>query len=723
MNRRERRSAGRKSQGTPSRAGAATPVALHEAGVRHMQAGQYLDAQLCCQQALAMDSGHAGTLHLMGMLSAHAGQHDGALEWFARAIRQDAQPHYLAGLGVSLQSLGQFEQALTAFDKAIQLKPDDTGLWIHLGNVLADLERPAEALLAFQHVLKLDPRHWDAAYRCGFLLHRLGQHQEAVASFDLSDRLRPDQPAILEMRAMALHSLKRFEEALADNRRAHALNPGNADTCNNIGAILQLLGRDDEALPWFDKALTLRPDYIVAFTNKASSLQQLHRFDEAFAVYRHMRAIDPACAQAEWDLSLLDMLHGHFEAGWAGREARWRAHAVAYPKFPEPIWLGEQGIEGKTILICADEGLGDSIQFARYVPMLAARGARVVLVVDDAAYPLLSALPGVSQSFPKRLAIRHSSSRHPRATASPLSLEEGALAPVSKGDGVAHPSRLAEDGEHLRMTDPAAELPFFDMHCPMSSLPLAFGTRLDTIPSETSYLPAPAANRVQAWENRLGPHDRLRVGLAWSGNPNHINDHNRSVPLRTLSRLLDVDATFISLQKDPRPGDQALLRECTGVIDLTAGLTDFSETAALVSCLDLVITVDTSVAHLSAALGRPTWILLPYTPDYRWLLDRDDSPWYPTARLFRQRETRDYAEVIDRVRTELMAMVAAFASGEAVAATAVRIASADLICPSIVIPGRAQRELRCAIAHRRIHNHDNEARLRPATADLWSIPK
>ncbi len=164
---------------------------------------------------------------------------------------------------------------------------------------------------------------------------------------------------------------------------------------------------------------------------------------------------------------------------------------------------------------------------------------------------------------------------------------------------------------------------------------------------------------MRAWEDRLGLHDRLRVGLVWSGNPKHNNDHNRSIPLRMLARILDVDATFVSLQKEPRPDDKAVLLERTEIVDLTAHLTDFAETAALVSCLDLVITVDTSVAHLAGALGRPTWILLPYTPDYRWLLDRDDSPWYPTARLFRQDETRDYANVLDRVRSELAAMISA----------------------------------------------------------------
>ena len=608
MNHSDRRAADIESQTASNGAGTLVPDALYQAGLGHMEAGRHLDAQICCRQALAADSNHADALHLMGLLCFHAEQYDHAVEWISRAIRQSPKAEYLSSLGTTLRRQGRFEEALKTFDKAVQLKPEDAELWINLGTVLAELGRPADALLTFQHVLKLNPHHWDAAYRCGFLLHGLERHGEALSYLDLGESLQPNHAAIPQMRAIVLHKLKRFEEALADNRRAHALNPGNADACNNIGASLQPLGRDEEALPWFDKALALRPDHLIAWANKASSLQEFHRFDEAFAIYHHMKQIDPACAQADWDLSLLHMLTGNFEAGWPGREARWKIHSVNYPAFSQPMWLGEESIEGKTILICADEGFGDSIQFARYVPMMAARGARdIVLVVNDALLPLLSALPGVSQT-------------------------------LSKSAGV---------------------FPAFDMHCPMSSLPLAFGTRLDTIPSDISYLPAPAESRVRTWEGRLGPHTRLRVGLVWAGNANHKNDFNRSTSLRLMSRILDVDATFISLQKDPRSDDRAALLERTDIIDLTADLTDFNETAALVSCLDLIITVDTSVAHLAAALGRPTWILLPYLPDYRWLLDRDDSPWYPTVRLFRQSKSRDYSEVLDRVRDELLTLISA----------------------------------------------------------------
>jgi tetratricopeptide (TPR) repeat protein len=595
-------------QTTPTGSDAGTPAALYQAGFGHLRAGRNLDAQLCCQQALAIDPGHADTLHLMGLLCLDAKQHDHALEWLTRAIRQDPRPEYLTSLGTTLQQQGRHEDALKAFDKAVQLKPDVAELWKNLGNVLVDLQRPADALLSFQHALTLNPRHWLSAYQCGHLLYNSGRFEEAITHLDLCIEQQPDHVASLQLRALSLRGLKRYEEALADNKRAYSVAPGDADTCNNIGDALHSLDRHEEALPWFDRAIALRPDFISAINNKAFLLGQMHRFDEAFAIYEGLQRNGTNTPATDWNLSLLQMMTGNFEAGWRGREARWSAPVltVTYPNFEQLMWLGEGSIEGKTVLIHADEGLGDSIQFARYVPDVAARGARVILVVAEAVHSLLSRIPGVAECLPL----------------------------------------------------PGGPLPAFDLHCPLGSLPLAFGTRLDTIPSAPSYLPPPPEARVQAWEDRLGPHDKLRVGLVWSGNPAHGNDRNRSISLRMLSRILDVDATFVSLQKNPKASDQETLREHPGIVDLTADLTDFSETAALVCCLDLVITVDTSVAHLAAALGRPTWILLPYTPDYRWLLDRDDSPWYPTARLFRQSIRRDYDEVLDRVRSELAALVA-----------------------------------------------------------------
>jgi tetratricopeptide (TPR) repeat protein len=543
----------------------------------------------------------------MGLLSLHAGQYDHAIEWISRAIRQDPRPDYLASLGTTLQQQGRYEEALKVFDKAIQLSPDDAELWREISDILVQQERHDQALLGYQRALKLNPDHPDALYKSGVILDRFGRYEEALAHLDHSDKTLPNQAVTLQARARTLFNLKRFEEALGEGKRAYRLDPDNADTCNIIGAVLRLLERHKEAVKWFDKALDIKPNSVEIINNKITLLYHLHRFDEIFALYARVRSRKLNDATIDGFVSLAHLLTGNFEAGWPLHQARLKLPAATYPKINLPMWLGDEGIQGKTILVAAEEGLGDTIQFVRYVPMLAERGARILLVVQDALFDLLSGLSDRSQCIPKSAATAVSG---------------------------------------------------FEFHCPVSSLPLAFKTRLDTIPSTTPYLPSPANARVQAWEDRLGPRTRLRVGLVWSGNPAHMNDHNRSTSLRTLSRILDVDATFVSLQKDPRPNDAAVLRERSDIIDLAADLTDFAETAALVSCLDLVISVDTSTAHLSGALGRPTWLLLPYTPDYRWLLDRDDSPWYPSMRLFRQTETREYESVLDRVRTELLKLIA-----------------------------------------------------------------
>ena len=613
MNRRERRASAKGPKIGPRDLDASTPAALYEIGLGHRRAGRNLDAQVCCQRALAKQADHADSLHLMGLLSLDARQYDHAVEWIARAIRQSPRPEYLSSLGLSLQRQGRHEEALKTFDKAIELAPDNAELWSNLGNILVDLKLPDRALPSFQQALRLDPRHWGAANGCGLLLHQLGRLEEALACMNLCDEIQPNQIATLYTRGRMLIGLGRFEEALAVSQRAHALDPKIPDICNSIGSSFLGLGQYPESLQWFDRALRLRPDFVEALTNKAVLLSEMQHFDECFAVYAHLKTIDPENADAEFSPSLVHLLTGNFEAGWAGREARWKVPLLCPPylKVTQPVLHEGSAIEGKTILIWADEGLGDSIHFARYVPLLAERGARVILFVQGALCDLLSGLPGVVQCIASSA-----------------------------------PAQVA-----------------FDMHCPMGSLPLVFRTRIDTIPAPTSYLPRPAEARRQVWEDRLGPHTRLRVGLAWSGNPKHNNDHNRSLPLRALSRILDVDATFVSLQKEARPNDKATMLERADIIDLSAHLTDFSETAVLISCLDLVITVDTSVAHVAGALGCPTWVLLPYTPDWRWLLDRDDNPWYPTVRLFRQTETRDYASVLERVRAELLARISRYETG------------------------------------------------------------
>ncbi len=581
MNRQERRAAARKS-GIP-KSPASAPGSLYELGLAHLRNGRLIDAQVCCQQALALDPAHADSFFLMGLLALEAGNCDHAVNWFVRALGQIVKLEYLVALGTVLRRLQRFDEASKAFDKAVQLKPDSPQAWKSLADALGNAGRTEESLVAWEQVLKLDASDKEAAYQC------------------------------FEKRGHLLHGLKRFEEAIENHLKAHALDPTNPIPCNNMGASLQSLRRDEEALPWLDRVTALKPDFHTASRNKAVSLIALGRFDEAIAVLRHVRTHEPDNAEVEWDLSLLLLMAGDFEAGWTAREARWRSRMrpASYPHFSQAMSLGDTELAGKTVLIQEDEGLGDTLQFVRYVPMLAARGARVILVVRDQLYPLLSDYPGVAECIPQKS---------------------------------------------------AGSLPPFDLHCPVCSLPFAFGTRLDTIPAAIPYLPAPSADLVRAWQDRLdrqiGDREKLRVGLVWAGNPQHDNDHNRSIPLQTLLRITDQAAAFVSLQKDLRTGDDTLLAQ-SRIIDLTSQLRDFAETAALLSCLDLVITVDTSVAHLAGALGRPTWVLLPFVPDYRWLLNREDSPWYPTLRLFRQRERGDWKPVIERAGSELAGRIAA----------------------------------------------------------------
>ncbi len=609
MNPQEHGAARRPDESSPAKE---TPAAWFEAGLRLLQAGQLAQAEQCGRSALALDQSHADSLHLMGMLCVAAKQYHLAIEWFVLAIRQSPDvADYFSNLGMALQRERRLDEAIKCYDRALVLRPGQAEIWFRMGEALQQLKRLDEAIQCFDQALTLDPRHANAARASAMLHFDEGRYDQAIASFDRLLQVRPDLSGAHNLRGVCLLELKRLEEALESCTRAFELAPDNADFASNVGLVLHGLGRDEEALAYADKALALNSALPLALNNQAQSLLALHRFDEAMAALEKAIAIDPDFDRAHWNVALTRLLLGDFEGGWALRE-RGRACRGFFVdrKFTKPHWFGDEPIAGKTILLHSDEGLGDTIQYARYARLVAQTGARVILEVPAPVHALLSGLEGVS-----------------------LCLKTGAA------------------------------LPDFDAHCPLSALPLAFKTRLETIPSDVPYLSAPDRLR-QAWEERLGPHDRMRIGLVWSGSPAHGNDRNRSMQLRTMGRILDADARFFSLQKDPRPDDRATLTERPDIIDLTADLADFVETAAMISCLDLVISVDTSVAHLAGALAREAWLLLPHAPDFRWLLDRCDSPWYPTVRLFRQSAARDYAEVLGRVHAELNARIAAWPGAE-----------------------------------------------------------
>jgi Tetratricopeptide repeat/Glycosyltransferase family 9 (heptosyltransferase) len=414
--------------------------------------------------------------------------------------------------------------------------------------------------------------------------------------------VRPNYAEALSNRGMTLRELNRFEEALENYDRALIARPEFAKALSNRGNVLHELTRFDEALASFDRALRVDPEHAEALSNRGVTLHALKRFEEALLNFDRALQLRPSHADTHYNEALCRLLNGDFERGWEKAEWRWETEHTADKKrnFSQPLWLGSNDIAGKAILLHGEQGFGDMIQFCRYVPLVAERAGRVILEIPEPLHELMHTL-------------------------------SGAVRIISRVD----------------------PLPHFDMHCPLLSLPLAFRTELKTIPSACPYLHA-SAQTILRWDARLGQGTRPRIGLVWSGRPTHKNDRNRSVKLHTLLPLLEVDATFVSLQRDLRADDKATLENQKNVIHFGDELRDFSDTAALISNLDLVISVDTSVAHLAGALSKPVWILLPFIPDWRWLLDRDDSPWYPTARLFRQDHTRVWDDVVARVREAIV---------------------------------------------------------------------
>jgi Tfp pilus assembly protein PilF len=461
------------------------------------------------------------------------------------------------------------------------------------------LGRLAEAEVLYRAVLKNHPKHWQALHQLGSVHLARGELAEALECIGAAMKSNSSSAEITSNYGVVLRRLKRDSEAIEYFNRALILKPGYAPALLTRGAALQRLGRRTEALANFDRLIQANPAHAKAHYNRACILHELQRFDEALAAYTRALQLAPDDADIHWNESLTRLLLGDFPRGWEKYE--WRKKRPGYEdrKFAPPQWGGEP-IAGKTILVHAEQGFGDTLQFARYVPMLASMGAKVVLEVQPPLKSLMATLPGVSTL-------------------------------IARGE----------------------PLPAFDIHCPIMSLPLALGTTFKTIPAVVPYLKAPEY-RVQDWQARLPRNGKLRVAFAWSGSATHEHDAVRSIPLEKWRPLLDHrDIQWISIQRDLRTGDEAILAAYPSIVHVGAELKDFAETAAVIAACDLVVSVDTSVAHLAGALDRRAWILLQHSPDFRWLLNRSDSPWYPRTRLFRQPSFGDWESVLKAVSKEM----------------------------------------------------------------------
>jgi tetratricopeptide (TPR) repeat protein len=625
------------------------------------QSGELERAKSLYESLLAEQPDHADALHLLGVIALQTQQAPRAIELMDRAIAMaPARADFLCNRGLTWQALGQHARALQDFEKAVAMDPSSAAAHYNRGTAQQQLREHTAALQSYEEALALEPDFADAWVNSGVALQELEQWDSALQRYANALQIAPDHANACSNQGVALHALGRYPAALASCSRAVALQPGSAQHHYNLGNVLRELERFEDAVSAYDVSIALQPQYVQALSNRGVALQKLGEIQAAIASYDRAIALDANAAhphynrgnalhelqmldaatqsydqalraqadypEAHWNKSLTLLLGGDFCRGLPLYEWRWhpRNQGTNTPVISTAPWLGQTPIQGKTLLLYTEQGLGDTLQFCRYAPQLAAMGAKVVLEVPKALYRLLQGLDGVDQ--------------------------------------------LVLQG---------AQRPGFDLHCPLMSLPLALMNRsrdrhaVDPWLGEArgAYLKTDARLQ-QAWEARLAvaeaalhePAPRARrpsrVGLVWRGSPTHANDHQRSLALPLLLAHLPLGGNYVSLQKEVPPEEVTALQSHVELLHLGTALTDFALTASLVACLDLVLCVDTAVAHLAGAMGKETWVLLPYVPDWRWQLERGDSPWYPSMRLYRQTRQGDWSGPLQAVRQDLSAIVA-----------------------------------------------------------------
>jgi tetratricopeptide (TPR) repeat protein len=655
--------------------------------VQHHQAGRLREADTIYRKVLAADPNNPHALHLTGLLASQVGQTDVAVDYIRRAIALNpTAAHYHSNLGAAHATAGRPQQALEAFDRALLLQPDladahenkgmtllrlkrfqeaidslhkalrsrpsDFRILDHLGSALSQAGRQEEAVEILRRALAIRSDFAPTHHNLGNALLRLNRIDEAIASFRTALSLRPDYPEVMTTLGGLLCQRGQTDEAIDMTRRALAVRPDSAPLHFNLGRALHLQNRLEESAQALHQALALDSRFAMAHNelgnvmlglksrdgaieafgkslqiedslevryNLATALFESGRLQEAITEYRAAESrgfcippvynnlgaihrqlgenkqamklfekalsLDPQFDLARFNLAMMELLTGNFADGWAGYETRWKARNLIQPTryAQRGIWEGEE-VAGKRFLIDSEQGFGDSIQFARFIPVISARGARTILITHPELRRLLKTVPCLDEILSQ-----------------------------------------------------PQELPQFDLQCPMMSLPQRLGTTLETIPLSIPYVFPDA-----------------EVGLCWWGNPTHADDQRRSISLEALAPLGAVADTWLcSLQKGPAARQAATPPPGMQIADWTSELNDFADTAALVANLDLVIACDTAVAHLAGAMGKPIWLMLPHVADWRWMVDRDDSPWYPTMRIYRQESAGDWAELGEQVAAEL----------------------------------------------------------------------
>ena len=580
------------------------PNILFQQAFQFQQNGRLQDAEFMYKNLLQISPSHIGAKTMLGMLYVQTERAVEGIRLLKSSLIKDPKQFWAHNaLGVGLLNTKKFQEAIFSFNKALILKPDYIDAYFNLGKTQRALRQYKDAIVSYSKCIDLDKGYASAYNNIGTIyLEDLKEYEKSVANFQQFVTLVPDSSLGLYNLGTALKELNRYDDALQNLDRAIQLKPDYAEAYHNQGVTFGELKRYDDALVSYDRAIQLKPDYAEAYSNQGVTYNELRRYDDALVSYDRAIQLKPDYAEAYWNKSLLKILLGEYEEGWSLYEWRWKASQQKdfMRNFKQPLWLGEESIKDKKILIHTEQGLGDVIQFCRYIPMIEALAPKQIIF--EVPKSLVSILSTINSKF-----------------------------------------SVVEQG---------VPIPEFDIHCAIMSLPHAFKTTVDRIPASIPYLYADV-NKTKLWNKKLGIKTKPRIGLVWSGSTIHKNDHNRSLLLRQLEPLLKLPFEFHCLQNEIRPIDLEALNEYEIIQQHQDELVDFSDTAALIESLDFVISVDTSVAHLAGALGKTVFILLPFASDYRWMADKADSPWYPTATLFRQPSPFDWDTALADVAQEL----------------------------------------------------------------------
>jgi tetratricopeptide (TPR) repeat protein len=575
-------------------------------GQKHHQAQRFSEAEKLYRRALDVQADHVGAWHHLGLVCLAQNNLKEAADSFQHVLEFSVDHvDALTQLGIVFARQNRLPEAVAKFREAIALRPEHAKAHNNLGVALTQLGRLDEGLACYREAAKLQPDYAEAHFNLGIALADRKQNVEAIASYERALQARPDYPDVLYNLGLLLVNERRSGEAVVCLEQAVRLRPDNPEAHNNLGLALADLGRFDDAIASCDAALRLRPLDPKSHMNRGNALSSIGRIEEAVACYDFSIRLQPEYPNARWNRALAWLAKGDYERGWKEYEWRWQRAETKTRNFPEPRW-DSTSLEGKTILLWCEQGLGDTLQFVRYASLLKNRGATVWLECPVKMAPLLSSCRGVDRVLP-----------------------EGAPLP-----------------------------PGFDCQAPLMSLPFLCGTTLSDVPADIPYLSAELGH-IEWWRKELGDSSNFKIGVAWQGNPKHRFDQHRSFSVhwfRSLSNLEGIE--IYSLQKGP--GTELLKTVRFPITDLGSKLDEtggaFQETAAVMQALDLVITCDSALAHLAGALGVRVWVPLSIPADWRWLQDREDTPWYPAMRLFRQAKLGDWKSVFEQVRQAVIAL-------------------------------------------------------------------